>query len=154
MVRLLADLVVGVGDLRRQPHRRLENPLRFFAQLLPGDFIAAPAQHSHAFLELGHAGVMGGQIAADFAGNLLQLADDRFGPFQFAPRPSLFEIGLPASPIPHEVSQERDDRQSKGGRNSEEPGSHDVFLLKMDRSSEPGAKASRKSIRMNSVVIS
>ena len=98
VVRLLADFVVGVGDLGRQPLRGLEHFLGLLAQLLPGGLFVLAGQIAHAAFELVDAAMVIGQAFADRLGNGFQLTGDRFGALEFAAgfvdfRPCAFASG-------------------------------------------------------------
>ena len=83
VVALLADLVVGVGDLGGQVEGGLEDLLGLAAELLPTGFLAIVVELAHPIAELAHAGMVLGQVLPQVPGDLLQ-----FGGHQLARRNS------------------------------------------------------------------
>ena len=83
---LLADFVVGVGDLGGQVERGLEDLLRLAAQLLPTGFLVLVVQFAHPIAELAHAGMVLGQVLPQVPGDLFQLGGHQLRATQFPPR--------------------------------------------------------------------
>ena len=74
---LLADFVVGIGDLRGQMERRLEDVLRFAAQFFPSGLVTIVAELAHSVAELADAGMVFSQILPQVPCDLLQLRGDQ-----------------------------------------------------------------------------
>ena len=144
MVRLLANFVVGVGDLGRQAEGRLEHLFGFLAQLLPGRFLLVAAQVAYAVLEVIDARVVRGQILADRFGDRFQFAGDRFGTFQLAAGLVGLKLRTPASATADEIADHRDQRERHGRRNGKVRHVHFRFRFLSNFDEQDGRRASAR----------
>ena len=83
---LLANAVVGMGQLHPQVLRRLEQSLGFVAEQSANRRRRRFGDFAHAALEGRQVRVVQRQLAADAVSDLLQIEHDRLGPLQLAAR--------------------------------------------------------------------
>ena len=111
---LLADFVVGVGNLGRQAERGAEDLLGLAAKVLPGGLLLLLVQLADPLAELAHAGMMPHQGLAKVPGDLFQFGRHELRPPQFAPRSARHIAGGPLASPADQIADQGHDGQGEG----------------------------------------
>ena len=122
---LLANFVVGAGNLRGQLQRGLEDVFGFPAQLFPGGLLPLVAQPAYPLLESRQVGMVLGQALANRPSDLLQLQRHGLGPLQLAPRTNHDVVRRRPIPAADQVPHRRDEGQ--GHRDGVSEGSRSLW---------------------------
>ena len=121
---LLANLVVGAGDLRGQLKGWSEDVLGLAAEVLPGDLLFMFAQTIDLLFETRHARMVPRKALPNRRGDFVQFGRNGLRAFQFAPGPNP-RVSLVPMPLPTKQISNRGNRsQGHGGRYLQIPPIH------------------------------
>ncbi len=116
---MLADFVVGIGDLGGQAERGAEDLLGLAAEVLPGGLLLLLVQLADLFAELAHAGVVPHQGLAEIPGDFFQFGRHELCPPQFAPRPARRVVCRRLRSPAEDVADQGHDGQGNGNRDGD-----------------------------------